>query len=623
MRGVDVSFKDGAQVSSVHLIASSSIASERYQLNTVSCSWYKPSKGGWLHYHSRKWAELAITKFGSAHKIRGRIVQAQLGEAPPHRSNRPIWSVVLGNMSVDTSKDDLTSSLRGLPPDNIIFGNPSHSMSEARVRALVEAHLAEYGPLESFESSQGLNASRMKALARFKNAADARTAASQLSGKLLTILGHHGSTKLFVNLTASVKFLVLGPLYDIVKADIQKAQSEFESVRINAYPPDREGKPVVIRLIGQDLQSVSKAKAVFERFTKGETILDDSGRPCWDDWFASDAGFIYIKALCQPARTFVYRDARKRQISVHGSSVAFERTRQAVLIKVEELSDMIHIVPLTGTLLSQAFHGAFRRMLDTLGRDIVKLDVTTQPPSIVVRGNASVLARAHELLLSPVDEGVSTNRSPSDSECPVCMSEPENALSLECGHSYCKDCFQGQCKAADSSSIPLKCFGDQGKCGQPITLLDLGGNLPSESFEALLSISFDGHLQKHPDEYQYCPSPDCPMIYTVTTDGTTKSCPACMTTICTTCQTVNHDGITCEESRYMVSDDYKAFQTWKMENDARDCPGCKTAIEKISGCNHMECGNCRAHICWFCMEVFRFSKECYDHMREKHRSIGL
>ena len=617
-------FKDGAQVSSVQLNTRCSNGSERYQLNTVSCSWYKPSMGVWLHYRSRKSAELATTKFGNAHKIRGRVVRAQLDENPYYRSiYTTVWSVRLGNLTADTSRVDLMSSLQGLEPDDIAFGNPSHSMSDIEVRALVEAHLAECGPLESFETSEGLNASRMKALARFKNAADAYTAASQLSGKLLTVPGRYGSTKLFVNLTSSVKFLVLGPLYDIVKEDIQKAQSEFEGVRINAYPPDWEGKPVVIRLIGQDLQAVSKAKAIFERLTRGEMILDNSGKPCWDDWFASDAGFDYIKALCQPGRTFIYRDARKRHITFHGPPLAFEGTRQAVLTKVQELSGLVHILPLTGMLLSQAFSGAFHRMLDTLGREIVKLDLITQPPSIIVRGNAFTLARAHELLLSPVDKGVERKGSLSDTECPVCMSGPEDVILLVCGHSYCKDCFEGQCKAADSLTIPLKCFGDQGKCGKPVTLLELRGNLSSEAYEALLSISFDGHLQKHPDEYQYCPSPDCPMIYAVTTDGATKSCPACMMTICTTCQTVNHDGITCEESRYLVSDDYKAFQAWKEENDARDCPNCKTVIEKISGCNHMECGNCNAHICWFCMEVFKASTECYDHMHDKHGSFGL
>ena len=616
-------FKDGAEVFSVHLMASSSIASERYQLSTVSCSWYKPSKGGWLHYRSRNWAELAITKFGTAHKVRGRIVQAKMGDAPA-RSHHPIGPVVLGNLSVDTSKDDLLSTLRGLVPDKIMFGRYSHSMSETEVRSLVEDHLGECGPLESFETSQGLNASRMKALARFKTAVDAQTAASKLSGKSLTIEGKHGSTKLFVNLTASVKFLVLGPLYDLVKGDLQKAQSEFESVRINAYPPDREGKPVIVRIIGQDLRAVSKAKAIFERLTKGDTILDGHGRPCWDDYFVSNAGLEYIKALSQPGRVFVYRDARKRQLTVHGSSQAYEGTRQAVLIKLHELSEMVHVLPLTQDLLSQAFRGAFRRILDNLGRDVVKLDVTTKPPSIVVRGNASVFARAQALLLSPIeDRALSVAKPSSDGECPVCMTEPEDAVSLACEHSYCKDCFEGQCKAADGSTIPLCCFGDQAKCGVSITLLDLKDNLPSEAFEDLLSTSFDAHLQKHTDEYQYCPSPDCPMIYSVTTDGTTKSCPACMTTICTTCQTVNHDGVTCDESRYMVSDDFKAFQVWKKENDIRDCPKCKTAIEKRSGCNHMECSSCKAHICWFCMEVFKVSRECYAHMDNEHGGNGL
>ena len=363
--------------------------------------------------------------------------------------------------------------------------------------------------------------------------------------------------------------------------------------------------------------------ACFERLRKSKIILDDSGNPCWDDWFASDAGFDYIKALSQPGRTFVYRDVRKHQLRVHGTFAAFKRTRQAVLLKLQELSNLIHIIPLTDNLLFQAWGGAFRHMVDTLGRDNVKLNITTTSPSIIVGGNASGLARAHELLFSPLNEGMPTQQSLSNSECPVCMSKPEDAITLACGHSYCKDCFEGQCKAADSSTILLKCFGDQGKCGQPVTLLELRGNLSSEAFDALLSVSFDGHLQKHSDKYQYCPSPDCPMIYTVTTDGTTKSCPACQTAICTTCQTVNHDGITCEESRYLVSDDYKAFQLWKKENDARDCPNCRTAIEKRSGCNHMECGNCNAHICWFCMEVFKASTECYDHMHDKHGSFGL
>jgi IBR domain, a half RING-finger domain len=563
-----------------------------------------------------------MARFGGTRKIKGRVVQAKLGPAPDYWIRQPIWSVELGNLDVHTSKADLVSALRGVTPDKAVFGKPSHSMSETEACTLVEAHLREYGPLESFETSHGLNANRMKALARFKSAVDAQDAVSQLSARNLSMSGRHGNIKLFLNLTASVKFLVLAPLYEIISRDIEKSQSESESVRINAYPPDRDGKPVVIRIIGQDLPAVSKAKTVFERLIKGDIILNENGSPCWDDYFVSLAGLEYVKALSQPGRTFVYRDARKCQLTMHGSTQAFEGTRQAILVKLKELSEMTHVLQLTPILRSRAFNGAFRVMVETLGRSIVKLDVTTKPPSIVVKGNMSVFARAHSLLHSPLEGQSSPKNIPcTDAECPVCMMDPDDAVSLRCNHSYCEDCFEEQCKAADSLTIPLRCFGEYAKCGRTISLQDLKVNLPSEAFEALLNASFDAYLQKHPETYQYCPSPDCPTIYAITTDGTTKSCPTCMTTICTTCQTVNHDGITCEESRYMVSDDYKAFNEWKRSNDVRDCPCCKTAIEKRDGCNHMECGGCHAHICWFCMDVFKLASQCYTHMHEKHKGI--
>ena len=556
-----MSFKDGAEVSSIHLTTSSFISTERYQLGTVSCSWYKPSKGAWLHYNNRTDAQMAIKKFGGTHKVNGRVLQAKMGPAPHHRIQEPIWSVVLGNLNVNTSEEDLRSTLRGVAPDKIKFGKYSHSMSETEACSLVEGRLRECGPLESFEMSHSLNASRMKALARFTNAADAQAAASQLSGKNLTIAGEYGSIKLFVNLTASVKFLVLSALYEVIRQDIKKVQSVSDSVRINAYPPDREGKPVVIRIIGQDLQAVSKAKAVFEKLIKGDVIVNDDGSTSWDDYFVSAAGLAYVKALSQPGQTFVYRDARKRQLIVHGSSQAFEGTRQAILMKLKELSDMIQVLSLTPDLLSRALKGAFRHMFETLGRDVVKLDITTTPPSIVVRGNAALFSRAYSLLLLPLHKySLLDQKSSSDDECPVCMMKPEDPVSLRCGHSYCKDCFESQCSVTDNPKIPLYCFGEYAKCGRTILLQDLKDKLPPATFESLLNASFDTYLQRHPSKYQYCPSPDCPMVYAVTKDGTTSSCSACLTTICTTCQTVSHDGITCKDSQYLVSDDYKALK---------------------------------------------------------------
>lgn len=510
------------------------------------------------------------------------------------------------------------SAVKGLIPERIVFGKLSHAMSEAETCSLVKSQLLKYGSLESFETSHTLSASRMKALARFTDASHAQAAVTALSR---TRIPNAGGAKLYVNLIASVKFLVLKDLFEIIADGIKDLQKWANPVRVNTYPPERDGKPVVVRLIGDDMNAVSKAKAAFEALTKGEIILDHDGYPCWDDFLASGAGLAYLRDLNQPGRLFVYRDMRRRRLVVHGSTLSFEATRQAVLAKVKGLSEMLHCIPLAPDLLRRALTGGFRRVVESMGKDKAKLDITTKPPSITVQGSPSDLERAKALLILESSELNQTEELTCADECPACMTEPEQPVSLGCGHSYCKECFEGQCKAADSATIPISCFGSEGKCGRIITLEELKTGLPGNEFEDVLRNSMDAYLQIHQKDLQYCPSPDCPTIYNVTANGKVVTCHMCLASICTTCQTVSHDGLTCDESKYMVTEDYKAFQQWKVENDVRDCPRCKTAIEKTYGCNHMECRSCTAHICWFCMDLFGTSKECYDHMHDKHGSL--
>ncbi len=141
------------------------------------------------------------------------------------------------------------------------------------------------------------------------------------------------------------------------------------------------------------------------------------------------------------------------------------------------------------------------------------------------------------------------------------------------------------------------------------------------TFEELLQASFEMYIRTHPKDFQYCPTPDCPQVYRIRANGETFLCSTCLTAVCTTCNVVSHDGMTCEEYKDLTSEGTRAFQKWKEENDVRDCPNCKVPIQKSFGCNHMECKQCNAHICWFCMMTFRWSEECYAHMGEAHGNI--
>jgi hypothetical protein len=81
--------------------------------------------------------------------------------------------------------------------------------------------------------------------------------------------------------------------------------------------------------------------------------------------------------------------------------------------------------------------------------------------------------------------------------------------------------------------------------------------------------------------------------------------------------------MTCTEHKYQASGGDEAFQRIKRELGIKDCPKCKTAIEKTEGCNHMTCGGCGAHICWVCLAAFRTSDECYVHLEGQHGGIGV
>ena len=48
---------------------------------------------------------------------------------------------------------------------------------------------------------------------------------------------------------------------------------------------------------------------------------------------------------------------------------------------------------------------------------------------------------------------------------------------------------------------------------------------------------------------------------------------------------------------------------------AKACPGCKAAIERTEGCNHMQCRFCATHFCWQCHKIISATNP-YDHFRE-------
>ena len=57
-----------------------------------------------------------------------------------------------------------------------------------------------------------------------------------------------------------------------------------------------------------------------------------------------------------------------------------------------------------------------------------------------------------------------------------------------------------------------------------------------------------------------------------------------------------------------------ASSSWLIQN-TKECPKCKSAINKDGGCNHMHCKQCDYHFCWVCLGHFEHTT--YQHTCNK------
>ena len=212
------------------------------------------------------------------------------------------------------------------------------------------------------------------------------------------------------------------------------------------------------------------------------------------------------------------------------------------------------------------------------------------------------------------------NRIP---ECCVCFSEIEDLTEVYrleyCGHEYCLDCIQLQTEQ-NSIQIPLKCAAEN--CEQTFVWQDFETLFKKTKFklEDLLRASVSSHIVANSATVKNCPTPDCDMIYVVTTDGKPFTCSHCRVKLCTSCHVQYHDGLTCAmyQSGYIPVD--REVREWmNRDRESRKlCPCCRSPIEKTGGCNNMTCKNCKKHICWVCLEFFDTDQECYGHLHNKH-----
>ena len=137
-----------------------------------------------------------------------------------------------------------------------------------------------------------------------------------------------------------------------------------------------------------------------------------------------------------------------------------------------------------------------------------------------------------------------------DYVCPECTgpvgTDGERVFDLVCGHRYCGPCLIRH--FSENEVFPMRCKGDDGRCGRRMELCFLEGCMPYVAYHRTLRRATASFISRSPELFFPCPAQDC-AGYFDTSDSGLRACIVCFRQICTTCRTKAHEGRSCSSDR--------------------------------------------------------------------------
>jgi hypothetical protein len=449
---------------------------------------------------------------------------------------------------------------------------------------------------------------------------------------VLAALKHlSGDPEVDAHIMYTVYFTSPKELSDAVLVDVEDIVSQIPEV--NADWEDARNGMVTLRLSGIDQEKVVDTKRILEAIFAGRVAAAGLGGHAtqyeiWHDFFATAPGAVWLQHLARERGVIIMSDKLQQRLRIydpeeddaHMKLVERDLAEKAIMLSTWEETTIIQFAPKDFKELITSDKVA--RAQNKLGASRVSLDVLKKTLVLHCPRQTAWLVTFELNLPLPPSSSASNHHT-----CPQC-GEATNDIKFACGHYTCRECFDHQLQVASSDltsdHFPLVCWHES--CEQPIAIPDLRKYATGTMIDALLKASLTYHIRSFPDIYRNCRTPDCKSVYLRNGSYEIFTCPTCLTQTCTLCHAEPHVGWTCakyESHLRKNKHNERLLNEYKAVAGTKECPKCATLIEKVDGCNHVECSGCHGHMCWVCLEVFPLSEAAYQHMNDAHGGNGL
>ena len=609
----------------------------------VTCSWFSASTVASLSFLTMEDA------VGAWETVRGKFLRGRRVDCKYPFTSRGDPAMSVGNLPPNVKKHEL-SRLIGLEWKHFYIHPPNYDLTpEETLIHVVNMIQQEPLEIESYEIVTHPDAPKTKAVIRFTSEASAISAVQRYNGQKQRFLAD-GPLHLQVLYTANFK--VVPDVFRAVEKELSAVRGLYDGkVRLaifgigNSHGGSRH--LVTVRLTAQSRGDLAEVRANVGKTIRGQLCLSQVGPwPLWDPHFTTQTGIQEVNEIAERTNTYIYCDKRKCHIYLFGTNTNRSIAMTLLQDTITAIGEIkFYELPLEGGKWREFVREKLNPLRETFGHD--KINVNTLKCCIEFHGSAKEWNTFHAALDDPGAKGKEirrvsgTSRTDAPCECPICFDDAIEPIrissAVECQHVYCTTCLRQYISStADTHRFPVTCVGmkingdgTEALCDSRLDFAIAKATLAPLEFDNILNTSFTSYIRRHPNEFYFCPTANCNTVYrppTVANSGHVLTCVNCLLDICMSCNVEAHDGITCAEYMKSIQRDEsveKEFDEWKRKNGVQACPRCKADIEKISGCNHITCGNCKVHICWKCLMMFDQSAEVYAHMNQKHGSIGL